>query len=277
MRCASASWFVSIEDLYNILNFVTDPSTNIYWLTDYPKIDKNMKCMKAPQTVPSIIAGQHTCCAGATRVNGTKCLPLPSVPSIPAAIVAHALLMVVGWMMLLSVGASMAFFKTKKSWFDIHVGLQIAGLVLTIVGAALAMFYKKYDLSAHKGFGIFITVLAIVQAFGGIMRPHKEDGVEDESQPFARRVWKLFHSKLGIALVIAAFVNVCLGLLEAITYYPTSTSKRILPIAVFVVFLAIMNLSFDVYLLYDKKDQDDAGGKLSRATATALPPPHEEL
>ena len=83
----------------------------------------------------------------------------------------HGTLNILGWAVLLPIGAMVARYARgfDPAWFYAHVGIQIVGFACIIAGVATGVQLTKeiqlVDLDAHRGLGIFLLVLAILQVF----------------------------------------------------------------------------------------------------------------
>ena len=74
-----------------------------------------------------------------------------------------------GWGVLLPIGAMVARYARDydPAWFYIHVTFQMIGFIFIIAGVAtgvhLANSIDTPGLAGHKGLGIFLFLLAILQ------------------------------------------------------------------------------------------------------------------
>lgn len=73
-----------------------------------------------------------------------------------------------GWGVLLPIGAMVAryFRRLDPLWFYIHAVVQFIGFMIGLAGvvAGVALYDKLHaDVSAHRGLGIFILILGILQ------------------------------------------------------------------------------------------------------------------
>jgi hypothetical protein len=82
---------------------------------------------------------------------------------------AHGAVQVFGWGVLLPIGAMVARYARgyDPAWFYIHVTFQMVGFIFIIAGVATGVHLAKSidtpGLSGHKGLGIFLFILAILQ------------------------------------------------------------------------------------------------------------------
>lgn len=70
--------------------------------------------------------------------------------------------------MLLPIGAIVARYcrRWDPLWFYLHAGIQFVGFILGLAGvvAGVSLYSKiQADVPAHRGLGIFVLVLAILQ------------------------------------------------------------------------------------------------------------------
>lgn len=80
----------------------------------------------------------------------------------------HGILNIIGWGVLLPIGAIVAryFKRSGPLWFYIHAMVQFTGFIIGLAGvvAGVALYDKLHaNVSAHRGLGIFILVLGILQ------------------------------------------------------------------------------------------------------------------
>lgn len=80
----------------------------------------------------------------------------------------HGALNIFGWGVLLPIGAIIARYckQWDPLWFYLHVGIQFFGFIIGLSGivCGVALYNKLHSsVSAHRGLGIFIFVLGILQ------------------------------------------------------------------------------------------------------------------
>lgn len=83
----------------------------------------------------------------------------------------HGVLGVIGWGLILPVGAIVPrYFKHKDPlWYYLHAIIQLLGFVIGIATVLLGiqlydkLNVKNTNIDAHRGIGIFILVLSILQ------------------------------------------------------------------------------------------------------------------
>ena len=131
-------------------------------------------------------------------------------------IMLHGVFMVVGWGILLQMGAFIAryFRKHDPMWFHLHRVCQISGLLFAIGGFICAVMSVGFDhfKFAHGGLGLVIMILGILQPLNAVIRPHKKPG-----EPIAtkRKIWEFIHLNSGRLALLLAVVEIPLGLLQA--------------------------------------------------------------
>lgn len=80
----------------------------------------------------------------------------------------HGIVGIIGWGLILPVGAIVArYFKHKEPlWFYLHSVIQFIGFAFGLVTVLLGLqLYSKMHvhIPAHRGIGIFVLVLSILQ------------------------------------------------------------------------------------------------------------------
>ncbi|CAL1398174.1 unnamed protein product [Linum trigynum] len=122
----------------------------------------------------------------------------------------HGVLATLGWGVLLPAGAIVARYLREKDplWFYLHSIIQFLGFLLglaaVVLGQKLYMETNNAQLLPHRGIGIFILTLAILQILAFFLRPNKESKI--------RRYWNWYHAWIGRAALFFAAVNVVLGI-----------------------------------------------------------------
>lgn len=121
----------------------------------------------------------------------------------------HGILNIFGWGVLLPIGAIVAryFKRSGPLWFYIHAMVQFIGFIIGLAGvvAGVALYDKLHaNVSAHRGLGIFILVLGILQVIAFFLRPDKDSKI--------RRYWNWYHHWFGRLALLLATVNIFLGI-----------------------------------------------------------------
>ncbi|XP_027908122.1 cytochrome b561 and DOMON domain-containing protein At3g61750-like [Vigna unguiculata] len=124
----------------------------------------------------------------------------------------HGILGIIGWGLILPVGAIIArYFRHKDPlWLYLHAIIQFVGFTfgLSTVILGLQLYSKMHaHIQAHRGIGIFVLVLSILQIFALILRPKKDSKI--------RKIWNWYHSWFGRLALIFAAINIVLGMQAA--------------------------------------------------------------
>lgn len=155
---------------------------------------------------------------------------------------AHGWFAAIAWGLLspLAVASSVLrqFFPTEGMWFQVHQGLNMMVILLTTVSFVIAVvainqetpdggeknhFNKSFS-NGHRTIGLVIFILALLQALGGILRPHlptrpkpvdEEDGLDvsaPEPKSSSRVLWEIFHKIAGLSILCLCWYQVQLGI-----------------------------------------------------------------
>ncbi|KAL4193676.1 hypothetical protein AMTRI_Chr06g200720 [Amborella trichopoda] len=121
----------------------------------------------------------------------------------------HGLLNLVGWGILLPIGAIAARFLRQWDplWFYLHLGFQTTGFALGLAGVISGFrLYDKLaaDVPKHRAIGISILVIGCLQVMAILARPDKASKV--------RKYWNWYHHWMGRGLVILAAANIFYGI-----------------------------------------------------------------
>lgn len=123
---------------------------------------------------------------------------------------AHGILNIIGWGILLPVGAMAARYgkQYEPHWFYAHAAFQVTGFAIVlaglITGLNLRNDFPDVDIDKHQGLGIFIFVLATIQISAILIRPKKDAKV--------RRYWNWGHWWTGRIAIVLAIVNTFVGI-----------------------------------------------------------------
>lgn len=121
----------------------------------------------------------------------------------------HGILGIVGWGLFLPCGAIVArYFRHKDPlWFYLHISIQFVGFIfgLATVVAGTQLYNKIHaHVRTHRGIGIFVLTLSILQVMAFFLRPNHEAKT--------RKYWNWYHHWVGrIALFLGA-LNIVLGI-----------------------------------------------------------------
>ncbi|ONM39300.1 Cytochrome b561 and DOMON domain-containing protein [Zea mays] len=121
----------------------------------------------------------------------------------------HGALNLFAWGVLLPIGAIVARYcrRWDPLWFYLHAGIQFVGFILGLAGvvAGVSLYSKiQADVPAHRGLGIFVLVLAILQILAIFLRPNKDSKY--------RKFWNWYHHWVGRLALFFAAINIVLGI-----------------------------------------------------------------
>ncbi|KAG7630430.1 Cytochrome b561/ferric reductase transmembrane [Arabidopsis suecica] len=122
----------------------------------------------------------------------------------------HGLMNMFGWGILIIVGAIVARHMKQwdPTWFYAHIALQTTGFLLgltgVICGLVLENRLKANNVSKHKGLGITILVMGVLQMLALLARPDKQSKY--------RKYWNWYHHNIGRLLIILAISNIFYGI-----------------------------------------------------------------
>jgi len=143
----------------------------------------------------------------------------------------HGIMAALAWGILapLAIANSLCRHLIPKTgfWFMMHRGLNVMVLVFTLIAFGFA--YSAIDqlngthfksgegaLQKHKTVGLVVVVLTVLQAAGGILRPHlpqKDDhGKEIEDKSSIRTMWEVIHKFSGYSILAMAWYQCHSGL-----------------------------------------------------------------
>lgn len=104
---------------------------------------------------------------------------------------AHGICMGLAWTVLVPVAIGSSLLRklvtpsgegSAVHWFQIHRGLSLLGIILTITGFSLAVrainkedgdSAQHFQGNFHEGVGLAVFILALAQAINGLLRPHR--------------------------------------------------------------------------------------------------------
>ncbi|OVA11332.1 Cytochrome b561 [Macleaya cordata] len=126
----------------------------------------------------------------------------------------HRVFSIIGWGMLLPVGAiiSRYFRHRDPQWFYLHASIQFVGFILglaTVVTGESICNILQADVGPHRGIGYFAIVLCILQVMAIFARPKLESKI--------RRYWNWYHIWIGRTALFLGSLNVVLGLQIGVT------------------------------------------------------------
>ncbi|XP_047337945.1 cytochrome b561 and DOMON domain-containing protein At3g61750-like [Impatiens glandulifera] len=121
----------------------------------------------------------------------------------------HGSLGIIGWGLILPWGAIAAryFRHHDPLWYYLHIGIQFTGFIIGLAAAVVGLsLYNRMHASfpAHRGIGIFVLVLSILQILAFFLRPEKESK--------KRKYWNWYHHWFGRIAILLANINIILGI-----------------------------------------------------------------
>ncbi|KAK8468779.1 hypothetical protein PHAVU_006G113100 [Phaseolus vulgaris] len=124
----------------------------------------------------------------------------------------HGIVGIIGWGLILPVGAIIGrYFRHKDPlWFYLHSVIQFVGFAFGLATVLLGLqLYRSVHvhIPAHRGIGIFVLVLSILQILAFFLRPDKDSKF--------RNIWNLYHSWFGRMALFFAALNIVLGMRAA--------------------------------------------------------------
>jgi len=128
----------------------------------------------------------------------------------------HGALMLTGWGIFLVLGVLSARYGKGLGgdwWFTLHQFFQITGFVMVSAGFTIAWIMTggaHFNTKIHAQFGLTVMILGYLQFFGGLLRPHKPK--EGQSKSALRTLFEFLHPWTGRVLLIAACVNIFIGI-----------------------------------------------------------------
>ncbi|XP_036939226.1 putative ferric-chelate reductase 1 isoform X1 [Acanthopagrus latus] len=145
----------------------------------------------------------------------------------------HGALMLVAWMLTGSVGTFIAsFYKSdwpnhsllgQKIWFQVHRGLMVLTVTLTVVGFCLPFFYRK-GWSKHAGvhpyLGCCVLALSLIQPIMAVIRPSPDSS--------RRYIFNWAHWGVGSVTEIIAVAAMFLGTSQSSLLLPQPLATHIL-------------------------------------------------
>ncbi|XP_043698449.1 cytochrome b561 and DOMON domain-containing protein At3g61750 [Telopea speciosissima] len=121
----------------------------------------------------------------------------------------HGILGTIGWGVLLPTGTIIArYYKHRDPlWYYLHVSIQFVGFIfgLAAVVAGKVLYGKLHaNVSTHRGIGIFVLVLSILQIMAFFIRPDKDSKI--------RKFWNWYHHWFGRFALFFGVLNIALGI-----------------------------------------------------------------
>ncbi|XP_044074561.1 putative ferric-chelate reductase 1 isoform X2 [Siniperca chuatsi] len=145
----------------------------------------------------------------------------------------HGALMLLAWMLTGSVGTFIAsFYKPdwpnqtvlgQKVWFQVHRGLMMLSVTLTIVAFCLPFFYRKgwsKGAGVHPYLGCCVLALSVIQPIIAAIRPSPDS--------HRRYIFNWAHWGIGSVTEIMAVAAMFLGMLQSSLLLPQPWATHVL-------------------------------------------------
>ena len=130
----------------------------------------------------------------------------------------HGALMLCSWGFLLPLGVTIAMSGRHRDplWFKVHRGVNYLGLLLALIGWAIALDNftvldtPDHGTTAHNHavIGCAVMALGLLQPLNALLRPHKTKG---EARSMGRLAWEVWHKGSGYAALILSIATISLG------------------------------------------------------------------
>ncbi|CAL9187195.1 unnamed protein product, partial [Musa hybrid cultivar] len=121
----------------------------------------------------------------------------------------HGVLAIFGWGVLAPIGAIVARYckQWDPLWYYLHAIIQFIGFMIGLAAVVAGkLLYDELHASvhSHRGIGIFVLVLAILQVIAFFVRPDRDSKI--------RRYWNWYHHWVGRLALFFAAVNIVVGI-----------------------------------------------------------------
>uniref|UniRef100_A0AAQ5Y5H7 Ferric-chelate reductase 1a n=1 Tax=Amphiprion ocellaris TaxID=80972 RepID=A0AAQ5Y5H7_AMPOC len=173
----------------------------------------------------------------------------------PTIMKMHGALMLLAWMLTGSVGTFIAsFYKPdwpnqtlfgQKVWFQVHRGLMMLTVILTVVAFCLPFIYRKgwsTDAGVHPHLGCCVLVLSLIQPIAAMHRPPPDSN--------RRFIFNWTHSSIGIFTEILAVATMLLGVGQTSLPLPSPWATSVL--IGYVVWVASLKVALGWHSRYRK-------------------------
>jgi len=131
---------------------------------------------------------------------------------IDPAIKAHAALMVLGWIIFVFLGMTIARFgKGNSNWFNFHRGFVVTGLLFVLIAWCIGIFRIGTGTQlTHFALGTTAFLMLVFQPLNALIRPHAPNQGEAPSKK--RALWNLLHHWNARLAFLFAVINTYIGL-----------------------------------------------------------------
>ncbi|XP_074585895.1 cytochrome b561 and DOMON domain-containing protein At3g61750-like [Curcuma longa] len=121
----------------------------------------------------------------------------------------HGVLAIFGWGVLLPIGAIIARYckQWDPLWYYLHTIIQLMGFMIglaAVVTGKLLFDELHATVYSHRGIGIFVLVLGILQVMAFFVKPDQDSKI--------RRYWNWYHHWGGRLALFFAAVNIVVGI-----------------------------------------------------------------
>ncbi|XP_073157861.1 cytochrome b561 and DOMON domain-containing protein At3g61750 [Henckelia pumila] len=121
----------------------------------------------------------------------------------------HGMLGLLGWGLILPFGAIFARYLKHKDplWYYLHVVIQFTGFLFGLAALVVGLSLDKKlhaSIPIHKGIGIFVFVLTVLQVLAFFSRPSTDSKY--------RKYWNWYHNSMGRICLFFGAVNVVVGI-----------------------------------------------------------------
>ncbi|CAN6444708.1 unnamed protein product [Victoria cruziana] len=121
----------------------------------------------------------------------------------------HGILAILGWGVILPIGVIIARYckKWDPLWYYLHLTFQFLGYTLgvaTVIAGNLLYRKLKVNIPTHRGIGMFVFALSVLQVSAVLLRPHKDAKF--------RKYWNWYHHWVGRTALVLAAANIFIGI-----------------------------------------------------------------
>jgi len=172
----------------------------------------------------------------------------------------HGWLMTIGWGVVLPLGALFASATRGDQpvlptphWPKVHMGIQIAGVVLFTIGFTVAVVATddvkgKHLDGTHQLMGLIVCIVGWLQLLMAFVRPANNP----EKESLIHKIWSWKHRILGVGMLVLAIINIFSGMSK----HGVSTTYRWL-FAVWLLLLLAAFISLYAYKGRSSKPEPD--------------------
>jgi len=128
---------------------------------------------------------------------------------------AHSILVSLGWLIFIPFGALFARYGKdfpEKVWFKVHVGCQVTGFFLSLVGILIIIgaIQTPALVTPHHVIGFILLLLSVFQVvYAGLRPPSPKEG---EIKSLRRSIFEIVHRWSGRICIVLGIINIFFGL-----------------------------------------------------------------